>query len=102
MASRVAHTTMASQNTAADGSGQTGLGIRWVFPTSRGLLTRLAGERSLLGRDDECQVQLLGKETSRRHAEIRRDGPVYILKDLVARRSDGSARVGAGQIPARA
>jgi len=85
MASRVAHTTMASQNTAADGSSPPVLCIRWVFPTSRGLLTRLADERTLLGRDDDCQVKLLGKEISRRHAEIRRDGPLHILTDLDSR-----------------
>jgi len=76
---------MASPNTAADGSSQVALAIRWVFPTSRGPLTRLGDGRILLGRDDDCQVQLLGKEASRHHAEIRRDGPLYILKDLGSR-----------------
>jgi two-component system response regulator FlrC len=85
MASRVAHTTMASQMTAPEGASQPILAIRWVFPTSRGILTRLADQRILLGRDDDCQVQLLGKETSRQHAEIRRDGPLHILKDLGSR-----------------
>jgi pSer/pThr/pTyr-binding forkhead associated (FHA) protein len=85
MVSRAAHTTMSSQKTAPDGSNQAVLAVRWVFPTSRGTLTRLADERILLGRDDDCQVKLLGKEASRHHAEIRRDGPLYILKDLGSR-----------------
>ena len=76
---------MSSQNTAPDGSGQSALAIRWVFPTSRGILTRLSDERIVLGRDDACPVRLPGKETSRQHAEIRRDGPVYILRDLDSR-----------------
>jgi len=73
---------MSSQNTAPEGASQSTLAIRWVFPTSRGILTRLTDERTLLGRDDTCQARLPGKETSRQHAEIRRDGPVHILTDL--------------------
>jgi len=85
MALRAAHTTMSSQNTASEGSNQTVLAIRWVFPTSRGTLTHLTDECILLGRDDDCQVKLPGKENSRHHGEIRRDGPLYILKDLASR-----------------
>jgi DNA-binding NtrC family response regulator len=85
MGSRGAHTTMPSNRTATGGESQTVLGIRWVFPTSRGLLTHLSDERIVLGRDDDCQVKLLGKESSRHHAEIRREGPLHILKDLGSR-----------------
>ena len=76
---------MPSNKTATGGMSQPTLAIRWVFPTSRGLLTHLADERIVLGRDDDCQVQLLGKECSRHHAEIRRDGPLHIVKDLGSR-----------------
>ena len=76
---------MPSKRTATAGASQTALGIRWVFPTSRGLLTHLLDERIVLGRDDDCQVKLLGKESSRHHAEIRREGPLHILKDLGSR-----------------
>jgi transcriptional regulator with PAS, ATPase and Fis domain len=76
---------MPSQKTAAQGVGQPVLAIRWVFPTSHGILTRLSDERILLGRDDDCQVKLPSKETSRHHAEIRREGPLHILKDLGSR-----------------
>jgi DNA-binding NtrC family response regulator len=82
MALRAVHTTMSSRNTASAGTIQAVLAIRWVFPNSRGMLTRLADECIVLGRDEDCQVKLLGKETSRHHAEIRRDGPLYVLKDL--------------------
>jgi DNA-binding NtrC family response regulator len=85
MASRPAHTTMSSQNTAPDGAVVTALAIRWVFPTSRGILTHLSEGRTVIGRDETCQVMLPGKETSRQHAEIRRDGPVTILRDLGSR-----------------
>lgn len=85
MVSRAAHTTMPSNRTATGGMSQPTLAIRWVFPTSRGLLTHLSDERLVLGRDDDCQVKLLGKECSRHHAEIRRDGPLHIVKDLGSR-----------------
>jgi len=76
---------MSSQKTAPEGASQSELAIRWVFPTSRGMLTRLSEERIVLGRDEACQVRLPGKETSRQHAEIRRDGPLHIVKDLGSR-----------------
>jgi transcriptional regulator with PAS, ATPase and Fis domain len=76
---------MPSRNTTSGSSGQTALAIRWGFPTSRGTLSLLSDERVLLGRDDDCQVKLPGKETSRRHAEIRREDPLHILKDLDSR-----------------
>jgi transcriptional regulator with PAS, ATPase and Fis domain len=76
---------MPSNKTATGGTSKPTLAIRWVFPTSRGLLTHLSDERIVLGRDDDCQVKLLGKECSRHHAEIRRDGPLHIVKDLGSR-----------------
>jgi hypothetical protein len=85
MATNAAQTTMPSRNTASGSSGRTVLAIRWGFPTSRGTLSLLSDERVLLGRDDDCQVKLPGNETSRRHAEIRREDPLHILKDLDSR-----------------
>lgn len=78
-------TAMPSQGTASGLSGQPVLAIRWGFPTSRGMLSLLTDARVLLGRDEDCQVKLPGKETSRRHAEIRREDPLTILKDLDSR-----------------
>jgi transcriptional regulator with PAS, ATPase and Fis domain len=49
------------------------------------MLSLLSDERVLLGRDDECQVRLPGKETSRQHAEIVRKDPLHILRDLDSR-----------------
>src|SRR5450759_1368356 len=85
MATSSAQATLPSQNTASELSSQTVLAIRWGFPTSRGTLSFLTDKRVLLGRDDDCQVQLPGKETSRHHAEIRREDPLHILKDLDSR-----------------
>jgi len=85
MVSRAAHTTMPSNKTATGGMSQPTLAIRWVFPTSRGLLTHLSDERLVLGRDDDCQVKLLGKECSRHTPRSVADGPLHIVKDLGSR-----------------
>jgi len=76
---------MPSRNTTRAGARQPVLAIRWGFPSSRGTLSVLTDQRVLLGRGDDSQVQLLGNETSRHHAEIRRDGPVRIIRDLDSR-----------------
>ncbi len=58
MATHAAQTNMLSQKTASGLSGRTVLAIRWGFPTLRGMLSPLTGERVLLGRDEDCQVKL--------------------------------------------
>ena len=52
--------------------------LRWVFPT-RAVSTLRTG--LTLGRDPDCDVTLPGAEISRRHAEIRIDGPVVAVFD---------------------
>jgi len=42
----------------------------------------LGGERTLIGRSKDCDIQVSDPNVSRRHAEIRRDGDVYVLHDL--------------------
>ncbi len=85
MATRSAQTTMPSQSTTSESSSRTVLAIRWGFPDLRGTISLLTDEHVLLGRDDDCQVKLPGKETSRHHAEVIRRDPVFILKDLDSR-----------------
>ena len=41
--------------------------------------------RAVIGRDEQCQVVLPGDEVSRRHAELRKDGPVVAIRDLDSR-----------------
>jgi len=82
MASRVAQATVPSQQTTSARIGPTALAIRWVFPSLRGQLSPLQSQRILLGRDDDCQIKLSGTETSRQHAEIMRQGPLWVLRDL--------------------
>jgi transcriptional regulator with PAS, ATPase and Fis domain len=56
--------------------------VRWIFPATDGLTTGLAEGRVLLGRGDDCDELLTGARTSRHHAEIVREGPLQIVRDL--------------------
>src|SRR5262249_40393452 len=42
----------------------------------------LGGERTLIGRSKDCDIQLADPNVSRRHAEVRRDGDAFLLVDL--------------------
>jgi DNA-binding NtrC family response regulator len=58
------------------------LAVIWIFPTPCDLVTLLDTRCLVFGRDNDADVRLEGKETSRQHAEIRREGPLSILRDL--------------------
>jgi hypothetical protein len=47
-----------------------------------GKRTVLSGARILLGRSRECDIQLDDPNTSRRHAEVRREGDAWVVADL--------------------
>ena len=42
----------------------------------------LDGERTVIGRSKDCDIQVSDPNVSRRHAEVRRDGAAYVLVDL--------------------
>jgi transcriptional regulator of acetoin/glycerol metabolism len=75
-------TTLPSESTRNGGETQSALAIRWLFPEVTGRLDVLVRSRTLLGRGDDCDSRLSGGEVSRHHAEIVRDGPLYIVRDL--------------------
>jgi hypothetical protein len=50
--------------------------------TIAGRRHELAGDRTVIGRSKDCDVQVSDPNVSRRHAEIRRDGDAYVLVDL--------------------
>ena len=81
----------AGQTTAPadDAGGSSGspsiLAIRWLFPGSDGKITPIDRSSVLLGRADGLEIQLSGKEASRHHAEILRDGEVIRVRDLNSR-----------------
>ncbi len=60
-------------------------GVRWLYPLKGARLTWLVRVKTLFGRGEDCDERLPGSETSRHHAEIRRDGPIHIVRDLGSR-----------------
>jgi pSer/pThr/pTyr-binding forkhead associated (FHA) protein len=50
--------------------------------TFAGRRHELDGERTVIGRSKDCDIQLSDPNVSRRHAEVRREGSSYILVDL--------------------
>jgi transcriptional regulator with PAS, ATPase and Fis domain len=56
------------------------LALDWVLPAAR--LERLQGARLTIGRDEAAALRLDGTGVSRHHAELYRQGPVYVIRDL--------------------
>lgn len=59
------------------------LWLEWVWPRRRS--DRLRGASLIIGRDDAAPIQLDGASVSRRHAELYRQGPLYVIRDLGSR-----------------
>jgi Protein of unknown function (DUF3662)/FHA domain len=53
-----------------------------AFLIGAGKRTVLSGSRVLIGRSRECDIQLDDPNTSRRHAEVRREGSTWVVADL--------------------
>jgi transcriptional regulator with PAS, ATPase and Fis domain len=45
-------------------------------------VTLLPQDKLAIGRSPDCTVQLQGDQISRQHAEIQRDGPIFVIRDL--------------------
>lgn len=75
-------TTQPSASTGHRSSATGAVAVRWVYPTQ--LTTRLV-DGLVFGRDGSSTVPLAGHQASRRHAEVRRIGPVPTLRDLGSR-----------------
>jgi DNA-binding NtrC family response regulator len=56
------------------------LALEWVWPSVR--LEHLRGAQLGIGRDEGAALQLDGTGVSRQHAELYRQGPIYVLRDL--------------------
>jgi hypothetical protein len=50
--------------------------------TIAGKRHELGGDRAVLGRSKDCDIQVADPNVSRRHAEVRREGDAYTLVDL--------------------
>ena len=57
------------------------MGIQWVFPVGSEAITPLDRPHIVLGRTGEGPGLDGGREVSRRHAEIHRDGQAVLLSD---------------------
>ncbi len=83
MVSDESSTVESSHLTDEDCPERLGFGVQWVFPETHGKrVTWLSGARHVVGRDAGCDVVLTGDEISRRHAELRRTGPLCVVRDL--------------------
>jgi transcriptional regulator of acetoin/glycerol metabolism len=72
------HTTEREQSHAE--AGRRSFILRWIWPEAR--FDSVRGATVLLGRDDKAQIRLSGSGVSRRHAEVYRQGPLYVIRDL--------------------
>ena len=59
--------------------------LKRVTGDAAGQIIDLKNEITLIGRSPECQIVLDPNGVSRRHAEIRRQGEVFFLADLMSR-----------------
>jgi transcriptional regulator of acetoin/glycerol metabolism len=78
MAERDADSTAREESSA--GAPPRRLALEWVWPSRR--LQRLQGARLEIGRGSTCAIALNGPGVSRAHAELYRQGPLYVLRDL--------------------
>jgi transcriptional regulator with AAA-type ATPase domain len=76
---------MPGPRTDLGAKGKPVLAIRWIFPNLAGASTVLTGGIQVIGRSTECSVVLESDQVSRRHAEIRREGLVFLMRDLGSR-----------------
>jgi DNA-binding NtrC family response regulator len=56
------------------------LALAWVWPGSR--RERLQGAQLSIGRDESAALRIDGTGVSRQHAELYRQGPIYVVRDL--------------------
>jgi hypothetical protein len=82
MGSSVLGTTVRRGQTTNGSGGPPRLVIVWVFPDASVDATTLDRERIVIGRDPSCDVVLPDEQTSRQHAELRRNGLVVVARDL--------------------
>jgi DNA-binding NtrC family response regulator len=71
--------------TADSSEERSSLGVRWVFPDHRRPVVSLGAPSTVFGRDPTCPGYIPGTDVSRRHAEIVREGPLYVAQDLDSR-----------------
>jgi sigma-54 dependent transcriptional regulator, acetoin dehydrogenase operon transcriptional activator AcoR len=79
-------TTPAAALVTGESSDQrTDLAIRWLFPDYQRPVVLLVAPSTVFGRDPTCRGFIPGTDVSRRHAEVVREGPLYVVQDLGSR-----------------
>lgn len=78
--SRVFSETTAREEQSSMGEEASRLALEWVWPETR--TDSLEGARMALGRDPAAAIRLDGSGVSRMHAELYRQGPLYVIRDL--------------------
>jgi DNA-binding NtrC family response regulator len=78
-------TPAAAVLTTESGDQRSALAIRWVFPDRDRPVVALGAAATVFGRDPTCPAHIPGTDVSRRHAEIAREGPLYVIQDLESR-----------------
>jgi two-component system, response regulator FlrC len=78
--------------------GRPGWGAFWTGPAGEAFFAPF-GDLTSLGRDGAGSVVLAGDDVSRRHAEIRREGPLFILADGGSRNGTFVNGTGVQQAP---
>jgi DNA-binding NtrC family response regulator len=72
--------TTAREDSLVIGAPTARLALELVWPTAR--LVTLQGARISMGRDEGASIHLEGSGVSRQHAELYRQGPLYVVRDL--------------------
>ena len=80
-----AKTTVPGPSSRAAGSGPLAPAVRWLYPVLDGRLSPIPRGTITLGRDEACDIRVEGEQASRRHAEIVREGAVFMIRDLDSR-----------------
>ena len=78
-------TTIPAPSVGASGRRSSEPAVRWLYPVLDGRLTPIPRGSTILGRDEACAIRLEGNQVSRRHAEIVREGAVFLIRDLESR-----------------
>jgi transcriptional regulator with AAA-type ATPase domain len=86
MGSQPGATTMPIESTRHGSRVAEDVAIQWLFPERRLTVSRVPqGSRIEVGRQPGCAIALPSTEVSRLHAEIRREGPLLIVRNLASR-----------------
>ena len=83
--SKSAKTTVPGPASRAASSATLAPAVRWLYPVLDGRVSPIPKGTTTLGRDEACDIRVQGEQASRRHAEIVREGAVFMIRDLDSR-----------------